>query len=1157
MEPVQTVDDRYCIQCGQYLRPENACEKSEHDKFVLRLESSVSEDSLSSLIVSLFAGYGDRPCLGLPVSDSIGWKWLSYAALKIHVIACIQCLQDRDGAFEFLVVAAENSLDIIAFDLAATLLGVCSVIAQGKDHARTLVAVLGEEKCRVVNRSPSSTPTPNFLDGMLWNGDDKQALFSLFATSGSVGNPKLVRRTRFSWLETVSDTVQFSNQLCVTLNFTSLAHSASRTELWWNLACGGQTALADRQLKLLDSFTNLSPTEIAAPPAVWAEIRDELKSRGILDFATLKCEAERLLRNLHTISTGSAPCEVGLFSFLRSMFGHDGSISVFNHYGATEIGSIALDGQVNQDLKVKLLEIPEQGILSPQGELCIYMGSESSSSMFEGYYLEDHCKEAMTDDGYYRTGDIAERVERMTSDSDVSWEIRIIGRVSSMVKLSDGKFESLDAMDMKIQQALQALAPSIKQVCTLQICGVLVAVVSGVHTPTDLPWQKVCGVPCLFSEEPFNVKNGMLTPSLKLCRRGVLAKHEHALRKLIESQAIHSNQLNDPSVDKVTQLLAAITPNGDDLNFDESRNLSDFGVTSIHFARIASMLNIPVFLLAKTTTLRDLRTITGDGGVKAAEADIEFCLNQLGQQPLRQLSPFPREPETHKEWKAVVVTGATGKLGSCFVDLLARRGLKVILVAKSLGHDIRKPQFGMSNEDYSHCIKADAVIHCAAMVNWNAAYSDLRETNVLSIVNLVKLCTEGRLKTLLFVGSGITFPEEPPLLSWLQECANPYMVSKIASELLIRKLHTQTVVVRAGMVVWHSRTGDHSPSDAYVRLLLSVKRDSLVWQEDDFMDGMNVDTFCAAACSLLEHGTFDTYNLCGTYNLSNVLRYFQPPPTKVPYAEWYQRLLESCANDDHPLTALLPHVALECPPFMASRESGEVEEYLSAKSRRILGPLAEELVKVSGYSAFIPALARNHLFAPAEEKGSSTEAWTTRNTNRNTTTLPAQKIAPVNKGISYWQRGEPWRTQSGLRMSITQCTDPRWNEHSVFHEHMGGLIESMCRMCKLPPPQHALREKLFEVQRLGQKLRSQYWRKEAWKPLCHVAHGDLARPRQDSNFSPSSVLLDAFGSSWLFNWGTGVPWTAWSAAGWRRLNHVVQPCQRHLTVIAGDCMGHW
>lgn len=102
--------------------------------------------------------------------------------------------------------------------------------------------------------------------------------------------------------------------------------------------------------------------------------------------------------------------------------------------------------------------------------------------------------------------------------------------------------------------------------------------------------------------------------------------------------------------------------------------------------------------------------------------------------------------------------------------------------------------------------------------------------------------------------------------------------------------------------------------------------------------------------------------------------------------------------------------------------------------------------------------------------------------------------------------------------SIANPTYPLHNSHSVFHENMGGLIDKICKLCGLDPPQEALREKLQEVQQLCIKISSKYWRKEAWKPLCHLAHG---------NFSPSSIAVDAFGSTWLFNWGTPLHQLSW------------------------------
>ena len=36
-------------------------------------------------------------------------------------------------------------------------------------------------------------------------------------------------------------------------------------------------------------------------------------------------------------------------------------------------------------------------------------------------------------------------------------------------------------------------------------------------------------------------------------------------------------------------------------------------------------------------------------------------------------------------------------------------------------------------------------------------------------------------------------------------------------------------------------------------------------------------------------------------------------------------------------------------------------------------------------------------------------------------------------------------TNKHFLRAITQSTDPRFNEHSVFHDQMGSLIESICR----------------------------------------------------------------------------------------------------------------
>ena len=329
-----------------------------------------------------------------------------------------------------------------------------------------------------------------------------------------------------------------------------------------------------------------------------------------------------------------------------------------------------------------------------------------------------------------------------------------------------------------------------------------------------------------------------------------------------------------------------------------------------------------------------------DLGVAAAYQDVQCCAEHLKE------SKF-RAPAV---WKAVVVTGATGHIGAAFVELLAARGVKVFPIARSLGHDISKPRLGMDPDAYDLVLdEADAVIHCAAVVNWSAPYSELRQTNVLSMLNIAKLCTEKTTKAVLFIGSGAAFPEEAACVEWLQQCVTPYMVSKIAAELLLQKLLPHAVVVRPGLVVWHSQTGAHRASDAYAVLVESMRASHVAWREDDLMDGMNVDTFCRAAYAVFEHGLADTYAMHGCYNLSEILQRLPESMERVPYQAWRERIRRM--PQPSAVTALLPHLDATSPPFAG--------DDLSVKCQGVLGAeLALQLTQVAGYDAFVKALEK-------------------------------------------------------------------------------------------------------------------------------------------------------------------------------------------------------
>lgn len=135
------------------------------------------------------------------------------------------------------------------------------------------------------------------------------------------------------------------------------------------------------------------------------------------------------------------------------------------------------------------------------------------------------------------------------------------------------------------------------------------------------------------------------------------------------------------------------------------------------------------------------------------------------------------------------LTGATGFLGAYLVkDILDRentkliahiRGAKDLSFAKDrltrslkgyglwqdqwadriscvLG-DLSKPRLGLDDASWKHIAEtADVFVHNAAYVHWIARYEQMMRSNVLSTIDAMKLCNEGKPKLFSFVSSTST-----------------------------------------------------------------------------------------------------------------------------------------------------------------------------------------------------------------------------------------------------------------------------------------------------------------------------------------------------------------------------------------------------------------
>ena len=237
--------------------------------------------------------------------------------------------------------------------------------------------------------------------------------------------------------------------------------------------------------------------------------------------------------------------------------------------------------------------------------------------------------------------------------------------------------------------------------------------------------------------------------------------------------------------------------------------------------------------------------------------------------------------------KTIFITGATGFLGRCIVELLLKRGYKVFALVRSVQKqvyssrlvfikgDITTSNLGIGRHSQKLLKDVDYVIHCAAITDVQGKSIKLFETNVGGTKNVLNFARKlSKLKTFVHVSSksvagnfeGV-FPEDK--LPEVKSFHNGYEKSKYQGELLVRKSNLPFIIVRPPTIVGDSKSGmvDKFEGSAY-RIISALKKRRLPFYPskcNGFIYVMPVDKvaeFVVKVC-------FDSNYIYTTFNITD------------------------------------------------------------------------------------------------------------------------------------------------------------------------------------------------------------------------------------------------------------------------------------------------
>ncbi|CAF1184558.1 unnamed protein product [Adineta steineri] len=507
----------YCEQCATTATPIHPHRMVPELAYGLEESRECGRVDISTGIRAAIAKYCDRHCLGTrdidkdnPSIYKDSYSWITFKTIGDRTKNFGHGLRRLIEPRAYLGICAANRPEWIITDFACILQSIISVPIYTLFTDREIAYVINNTQISVIvcdqnmlgrfvtlhSQCPTlrhivcmdpilNTISPNKSDNDLaihYMGDiendglakkyeyvsmEPDDHLTIIYTSGSTGFPKGAIISESTFRATFPHLGMTSSLERITLSYRPLAWSADRDAVITTFLDGGRTGFSTGDpSRLMEELALVRPNYFGAPPSIWNKIYTEFNTSLALItanstvYATSK-EEHHLLQQFSklipnrckSIAIGGAKVSPAVLDFMKRCFTH---CSVNESYGITECGSVAYNNQAEYYLQYRLESVVDMGYTLddkpyPRGELLV-----KTKQMFSGYINNpDETNAAITEDGFFRTGDI---VELRTDQSSLP-HIRVIDRKKNFFKLSQGQFVSPEYL-----QTIYIQSPFVEQI---------------------------------------------------------------------------------------------------------------------------------------------------------------------------------------------------------------------------------------------------------------------------------------------------------------------------------------------------------------------------------------------------------------------------------------------------------------------------------------------------------------------------------------------------------------------------------------------------------------------------------------------------------------------------------------------------------------------